>query len=83
MIRPEIESDGYISSNNDDSSDGYISSNNDDSSDDVVVSSDSESSWSDNSDDSAQTIITTPPNIPQPTPVKNNRSVNSISLILL
>ena len=31
MIRPEIESDGYISSNNDDSSD------------DVVVSSDSES----------------------------------------
>ena len=31
MIRPEIESDGYVSSNNDDSSD------------DVVVSSDSES----------------------------------------
>ena len=39
MIRPEIESDGYISSKNDDSSD-Y-----------VVVSPDSESGWSDNSDD--------------------------------
>ena len=35
MIRPEIESDGYISSNNDDSND------------DVVLSSDSESGWSD------------------------------------
>ena len=35
MIRLEIESDGYISSNNDDSND------------DVVLSSDSESGWSD------------------------------------
>ena len=42
MIRPKIESDVYISSNNDDSSDA------------VVVSSDSESGWSDNS---TQTII--------------------------
>ena len=71
MIRHEIESDGYISSNNDDSSD------------DVVVSSDSETGWSDNSDDSAQTIITNTPHIPPPTPAKNNRSVNCISLILL
>ena len=53
-IRSEIESDGYISSNNDNSSD------------DVVVSSDFESGWSDNFDDSTQTIITTPPHIPQP-----------------
>ena len=66
MIRPEIKSNGYLSSNNDDSSD------------DVVVSLDSESGWSDNSDDSTQTIITTPPHIPQPTPLKNNRSVNYI-----
>ena len=68
MIRPAIESDGYIFSNNDDSSDH------------VVVSSDSESGWSDNSDDSAQTIITTTSHIPSPTQAKNNRSVNCISL---